>query len=71
MVKLIYFIDPIDTEPHCRIDDIRDFVKTKYPHYKLAQIVIDYGGRVCIDGETLRDIGFDEGGELNVTLNHH
>ena len=65
-----YFGDPIDTEPHCKISDIRQFTKKEYPHCNLAQIVIKYRGRVCNDGETLRDIGFEEPGRLNVTFNN-
>ena len=55
-----YFGDPIDTEPHCKISDIRRFVQKKFPRYNLAQINITYNGRLCFDGETLRDIGFVE-----------
>ena len=30
----VYTFDPIDTEPHCKIEDIRNFVQRKFPSYR-------------------------------------
>ena len=39
---LDYFGDPFDTEPHCKLSDIRHFVQKKFPRCNLEQILITY-----------------------------
>ena len=45
----VYTFDPIDTEPHCKIEDIRNFVQRKFPSFQSQDIELCYGGYTCKD----------------------
>ena len=66
-----YTFDPIDTEPHCKIEDIRNFMQTKFPSFRNEDIELCYGGYTCEDSwETVANVRWVRGTKtvMNVKL---
>ena len=58
----VYTFDPIDTEPHCKIEDIRNFVQRKFPSYRNEDIELCYGEYSCEDSwETVANVRWGRG----------